>query len=54
MGLETALILFGIIGQAASDDGSKLHHVAHTCLTVGIVLAVIELVVVLLATATSR
>lgn len=45
MGLETLLILFGIIGQAASDSGTKLHHVAHVCLSIGIIMLVAELLV---------
>lgn len=43
MGLETLLVLFGVIGQAASNEGTKVHEVAETCLTIGIVMLLVEL-----------
>jgi amino acid transporter len=49
VGLETVLILFGLIAGAFADHGSKLEAAAHTCLTIGIVM--VELVLVLLVLA---
>lgn len=45
MGIDLLLILFGIIGQAASDEGTKVHEVAETCLTIGLVIVAIELLI---------
>ena len=44
MGLETLLILFGLIAQAATEEGERLHEVAETCLTIGVVMLVVQLV----------
>lgn len=53
MSLTALLILFGIIGQAASDEGTKVHEVAEVCLGVGIVMAVLWVLIVLWAWAVS-
>lgn len=48
MGLETALILFGIIGQAVSEsETSSLEVAAETSLTIGLIMVAVELLVVL-------
>lgn len=49
MGVETLLILFGIIGQAVSDDeSSSLEKVAEVCLKIGVVMTLIELLILVL------
>ncbi len=49
MGIETLLILFGIIGQAATREGERLHEVAETCLIIGVVVLTIQILFLLFA-----
>jgi hypothetical protein len=49
MGLDALLILFGIVGQAVSnDESSSLENVAETCLQIGLAIVAVEVLLFLI------